>query len=106
MRRNGLAHAALAALLVLGGLSAAGTFPASATGSAAGPATSTRSAEPAADGLVTAMQRDLGLTRTQAVARLAAEKSAAALDPGARRTAGAAYAGSWFDAPSGRLTVA
>ncbi|MEU2554524.1 MULTISPECIES: S1 family peptidase [unclassified Streptomyces] len=106
MRRNGLAHAALAALLVLGGLSAAGTFPASATGSAAGPAASTRSAEPAADGLVTAMQRDLGLTRTQAVARLAAEKSAAALDPGARRTAGAAYAGSWFDAPSGRLTVA
>ncbi|MGW1587800.1 S1 family peptidase [Streptomyces sp. NPDC002386] len=106
MRRTRLAHTALAALLVLGGLSAAGTFPASATGSAAGPATTARSAEPASDGIVTAMRRDLGLTRTQAVARLAAEKAAAALDPEVRRTAGTAYAGSWFDAPSGHLTVA
>ncbi|MEU3861698.1 alpha-lytic protease prodomain-containing protein [Streptomyces sp. NPDC028722] len=106
MRRTRLAHAVAAAFLVLGGLSAAGTFPASATGSAAEPAASARSAQPAADGVVTAMQRDLGLTRTQAVARLAAEKTAAHLAPKARRTAGAAYAGSWFDAPSGRLTVA
>ncbi|MFF8476356.1 S1 family peptidase [Streptomyces sp. NPDC015414] len=106
MRRTRLAHTALAALLVLGGLGAAGTFPASATGSAAGPATTARSAEPASDGIVTAMRRDLGLTRTQAVARLAAEKAAAALDPEVRRTAGTAYAGSWFDAPSGHLTVA
>ncbi|MGW0287372.1 S1 family peptidase [Streptomyces sp. NPDC003236] len=106
MRRTRLAHTALAALLVLGGLGAAGTFPASATGSAAGPATTARSPEPASDGIVTAMRRDLGLTRTQAVARLAAEKAAAALDPEVRRTAGTAYAGSWFDAPSGHLTVA
>ncbi|WP_460105162.1 S1 family peptidase [Streptomyces sp. YKOK-J1] len=106
MRRTRLAHTALAALLVLGGLGAAGTFPASATGSAAGPATTARSAEPASDGIVTAMRRDLGLTRPQAVARLAAEKAAAALDPEVRRTAGTAYAGSWFDAPSGHLTVA
>ncbi|MER6035742.1 S1 family peptidase [Streptomyces sp. NPDC001835] len=106
MRRTRLAHAALAALLVLGGLSAAGAFPASATGSPAGPAAAARSAEPASDGIVTAMRRDLGLTRAQAVARLAAEKTAAGLDPEVRRTAGAAYAGSWFDAPSGRLTVA
>ncbi|WP_225813415.1 S1 family peptidase [Streptomyces spinosus] len=108
MRRTRLAHAVSAALLVLGGLGAAGAFPASAAGSGTTAASTapTTSTAPAADGIVNAMQRDLGLTRTQAVARLAAEKAAADLAPKARRTAGAAYAGSWFDAPSGRLTVA
>lgn len=102
MRRTRFAPAVTAALLVLGGLGAAGASPASAAGSG----TSTPSAAPAAEGIVNAMQRDLGLTRTQAVARLAAEETAADLAPRARRTAGATYAGSWFDAPSGRLTVA
>ncbi|MFJ4950514.1 S1 family peptidase [Streptomyces sp. NPDC088760] len=107
MRRRPLTHVALAALLVLGGLSAAGTIPAAAAGSTAGSAGTAASApRPASSGLVTAMQRDLGLTRKQAEARIADERTAAALAPKARRTAGEAYAGSWFDPVKGRLTVA
>ncbi|MFG2356406.1 S1 family peptidase [Streptomyces sp. NPDC048521] len=103
MRRRRLTHALLAGLLVLGGSAAAGTFPASATDSTPGPTASTK---PASDGLVTALQRDLGLTRKQAEARLAAERTASALAPKVRRLAGDAYAGSWFDAANGRLTIA
>ncbi|MFH9404133.1 S1 family peptidase [Streptomyces sp. NPDC017638] len=105
MRRRRLTHAVLSALLLLAGWGAAGTLPATAadTGPAAVPA---EPRQPASDGLVTAMRRDLGLTREQAEARIAAERTAATLAPKARRTAGGAYAGSWFDAASGRLTVA
>ncbi|MEU6669159.1 S1 family peptidase [Streptomyces sp. NPDC046727] len=109
MRRRRVTHAALATLLVLGGLSAAGTIPAAATGSTArhaGSSGTAVSAKPAADGVVTAMQRDLGLTRKQAEARIAAERTAATLAPKVRRAAGDAYAGSWFDPAKGRLTVA
>jgi streptogrisin C len=105
VRHRRLAHAAVAALLTLGGVSAAGAFPASATGSHSGAARAA-AAKPASDALVSAMQRDLHLTRQQAQARLAAERTATAITPKARRAAAAAYAGSWFDAPSGRLTVA
>nr|BBJ56040.1 serine protease [Streptomyces avermitilis] len=52
------------------------------------------------------MQRDLGLTRNQAEARLAAEKTATAVESKARHAAGSSYGGSWFDARSGKLTVA
>jgi hypothetical protein len=52
------------------------------------------------------MQTDLGLTESQALARLAQEADAAEAAPKAERAAGGAYAGSWFDADSGRLTVA
>ncbi|MFI8347221.1 S1 family peptidase [Streptomyces sp. NPDC085596] len=97
MRRKRVMRAAAAALLMLGGLSAAGTLPASAQN--AGEA-------PASKSLLTAMQHDFGLTKTQAEARLKAERAATNLDPKARATAGAAYGGSWFDAKSGRLTVA
>ncbi|WP_251096255.1 S1 family peptidase [Streptomyces sp. Caat 7-52] len=100
MRRRRLTPAVLSALLILGGSTTAGTAPAAATGLAAG------SAKPASDGLVTAMQRDLGLTREQAEARIVAERAAATLDPKVRKAAGNAYAGSWFDAERGRLTVA
>ncbi|MEU3416413.1 S1 family peptidase [Streptomyces sp. NPDC006658] len=105
MRRRRLTHAVLSALLLLAGWGAAGTLPATAadTGPAAVPA---EPRQPASDGLVTAMRRDLGLTREQAEARIAAERTAATLAPKARRTAGGAYAGSWFDAATGRLTVA
>ncbi|UFR06670.1 S1 family peptidase [Streptomyces sp. Go40/10] len=120
MRRRRLTHAVLATLLLLGGLATAGTVPAAATGStppagstgstapteSTGSASPTASAKPASDGLLAAMQRDLGLTRRQAEARVAAERAAAVLAPKARRTAGEAYAGSWFDAARGRLTVA
>ncbi|MGN7140839.1 S1 family peptidase, partial [Streptomyces pseudogriseolus] len=61
---------------------------------------------PASPGLLDAMQRDFGLTRAEAEDRLAAESRATALAPKARKTAGSAYGGSWFDARSGKLTVA
>ncbi|MFD4789528.1 S1 family peptidase [Streptomyces sp. NPDC058459] len=97
MRRKKVMRAAAAALLMLGGLSAAGTLPAAAQ----------NAGEPlASKNLLTAMQHDFGLTKTQAEARLKAERVATDLDPKARATAGAAYGGSWFDAKSNRLTVA
>jgi hypothetical protein len=91
----------LAALLVLGTWTTVGTLPASASDA---PSARTEEA-PASAGLISAMQRDLGLTKTQAETRLAAERKATALEPEARAVAGAAYGGSWFDAASGRLTV-
>ncbi|MGV9288514.1 S1 family peptidase [Streptomyces sp. NPDC003719] len=99
MRRSRLRNAGLATLLVLGSWTAAGTLPAAATGSSADSAT-------ASAGLLRAMQRDLGLTPSQAEDRLAAERHATELAPAARRAAGDAFGGSWFDAGQGRLTVA
>ncbi|MFK4108325.1 alpha-lytic protease prodomain-containing protein [Streptomyces sp. NPDC002176] len=97
MRRKKVMRAAAAALLMLGGLSAAGTLPAAAQ----------NAGEPlASQSMLTAMQHDFGLTKSQAEARLKAERAATDLDPKARATAGAAYGGSWFDAKSNRLTVA
>ncbi|WP_299532151.1 S1 family peptidase [uncultured Streptomyces sp.] len=93
----------LCALLLVGALAAAGPFSASAA-EADAPAPSA-AARPASAGLLTAMSRDLGLSPAEAKERLAAEKSATALAPVARRAAGAAYGGSWFDAETGRLTV-
>ncbi|TCR19295.1 S1 family peptidase [Streptomyces sp. BK205] len=95
MRRNRILRAGLAVLLLLGAGATAATTPATAEEKA-----------PASAGLLTAMQRDFGLTRQQAEARLAAEKKAAALEPVARQAAGASYGGSWFDADRGTLTVA
>ncbi|WP_217142783.1 S1 family peptidase, partial [Streptomyces sp. AC627_RSS907] len=64
-------------------------------------------AEPAASaGLLEAMRRDFGLTAAEAEDRLAAERRATGLAPEARRAAGNAFGGSWFDADAGRLTVA
>ncbi|NEA68763.1 S1 family peptidase [Streptomyces sp. SID12488] len=84
---------------MFGTFATAGSLPASASDS---PSTTEA---PASAGLLSAMQRDLGLSKTQAVARIAAEKAATAAEPKARRAAGASYGGSWFDAPSGKLTV-
>ncbi|MFJ8546164.1 S1 family peptidase [Streptomyces sp. NPDC093586] len=99
MRRSRLRNCGLATLLILGTWTAAGTLPASATGSPAG--------SPAGSpGLLQAMQRDFGLTRAQAEDRLAAERRATDLAPAAHRAAGDAFGGSWFDADRGRLTVA
>ncbi|MFI9566738.1 alpha-lytic protease prodomain-containing protein [Streptomyces rishiriensis] len=116
MRRTRLAPLCLAALLTLGGLVGAGISPASASGEATVPpaadstshASGTAAQDPAraSAGLLRAMRQQFGLTERQANARLRAERDAAALEPGARRTAGSAYAGSWFDAVDGRLTVA
>ncbi|MBT2900806.1 S1 family peptidase [Streptomyces sp. McG3] len=89
----------LSALLLLGAWAAAGPSSASAapTGSAEAPASTA---------LLTAMQRDFGLTEGEAVARLADEKAATALESKAQRAAGSAFGGSWFDAKTGKLVVA
>ncbi|MEU6992800.1 S1 family peptidase [Streptomyces sp. NPDC046465] len=61
---------------------------------------------PASDALLRAMQRDLGLSPAAARERLADEKQAVKTERAARKAAGAAYGGAWFDAGRGRLTVA
>ncbi|MBC2904672.1 S1 family peptidase [Streptomyces cupreus] len=57
-------------------------------------------------GLVQAMQRDLHLTKSEAEHRLSAERHAITVDRRVKSLAGSSYAGSWFDADTGRLTVA
>lgn len=61
---------------------------------------------PASSALITAMQQDLGLTKAQATDRLGAEATARTVERAAERAAGASYGGSWFEAESGKLTVA
>ncbi|MFG2577108.1 S1 family peptidase [Streptomyces sp. NPDC048481] len=119
MRRTRFGPLCLAALLTLGGLVGAGISPAAASGQAPAPPAAPGSpasrpaaaptggdSAPASAGLLRAMRRQFGLTEREASARLRAERIAAALEPRVRRTAGSAYAGSWFDAADGRLTVA
>ncbi|MFD0041379.1 S1 family peptidase [Streptomyces anulatus] len=99
MRHATVLRTGLSALLLLGAWAAAGPSTASAA--------PTDSAEaPASAALLTAMQRDFGLTEGEAVVRLADEKAATALEPKAQRAAGSAFGGSWFDAKTGRLVVA
>ncbi|MFJ5044197.1 S1 family peptidase [Streptomyces sp. NPDC088719] len=99
MRHATVLRTGLSALLLLGAWAAAGPSTASAA--------PTDSAEaPASAALLTAMQRDFGLTEGEAVARLADEKAATALEPKVRRAAGSAFGGSWFDAKTGKLVVA
>ncbi|GGV63697.1 alpha-lytic protease prodomain-containing protein [Streptomyces griseoloalbus] len=106
MRRTRITQAGVAALLMIGSWTAAGTLPASAQDAPDSPAARAADSAPASDGLMAAMQRDFGLTRAEAEDRLAAEREATDLAPEARRTAGPAYGGSWFDAKSEKLTVA
>jgi hypothetical protein len=91
---------------MLGGWAAAGTLPASAQDAPDSATAPAAESAPASDGLLQAMQRDFGLTRAEAEDRLAAERKATDLAPEARRTAGPAYGGAWFDAESEKLTVA
>ncbi|MFB9684327.1 S1 family peptidase [Amycolatopsis plumensis] len=65
----------------------------------------TPAAAQASPGLIAAMQRDLGLTATQASARLTQEMTAARVLPGAQRAAGTAFGGAWFDPARGKLVV-
>ncbi|WP_327327657.1 S1 family peptidase [Streptomyces sp. NBC_01210] len=92
----------MSALLLLGAWAAVGLAPAAA----ATPAPAPVSEPQASAGLLAAMQHDLGLTKSQAEARLTAEQTAAAVEGKARRAAGSSFGGSWFDADSGKLTVA
>ncbi|EFE65208.1 S1 family peptidase [Streptomyces sp. NWU49] len=107
MRRIGLTRAGVAVLLLIGGWTAGGAAPAAANGTSASPTSASSSdSAPASAGLVRAMQRDFGLSRAEAESRLAAERAATELAPEARRTAGSAYGGAWFDTGSEKLTVA
>ncbi|MFE7854769.1 S1 family peptidase [Streptomyces sp. NPDC057403] len=102
MRRITSLRTGLSALLLLGTWATASSLPASAADSSA----HSSSAAPASASLLTAMRHDLGLTDAQARKRLAAEKTATAVERKAKRAAGASYGGSWFDPATGRLTVA
>ncbi|MDQ1043235.1 S1 family peptidase [Streptomyces sp. V4I2] len=98
MRRTRFTRAGLAVLLLLGAGITAGTVPATADDAPSAEAS-------ASAGLLSAMQRDLGLSEADAEERLAAEQRATALEPKARRAAGTSFGGSWFDAAGGTLTV-
>ncbi|MFJ9037059.1 S1 family peptidase [Streptomyces sp. NPDC102406] len=102
MRRTRPVRAVLTALLVTGACATAGFLPAQA----AGADTPRTERAAASEGLLSAMQRDFGLTAAQAEARIAAEKQATATEKKARRAAGSAYAGSWYSPRSRTLTVA
>lgn len=99
MRRRTAARAGLSSLLVIGSGASIALAPAA-------DATPKPTAAPASAGMLTALQDDLGLTPGQARERLAEEKAASAVDRTARRTAGSTYGGSWYDAGTGKLTVA
>ncbi|MFB7356171.1 S1 family peptidase [Streptomyces gardneri] len=98
MKRTTPLRAAIATLLLTVGLGAAQAGAAPLPEPAAAPSASA--------GLLDAMSRDLGLTAAEAEERLSAEKAAVEVEKAARRSAGAAYGGSWFDAATGRLVVA
>lgn len=102
MRRTTCIRTGLSALLLLGTWGAVGLAPASAATPAPTPAPKSQ----ASAGLLAAMQKDLGLTKGQAQARLSAERAAIAVEGEARRAAGSAFGGTWFDPDSGTLTVA
>lgn len=91
-RRTLLGALGACALMALGALSGGTSAPAEA-------------APAAPDGMVTALQRDLGLSKAQTVARLSQESAALRIGPAARKAAGEAYGGSWFDPRRGRLVV-
>ncbi|MFD1659039.1 S1 family peptidase [Streptomyces caeni] len=111
MRRMTVLCAGLSAALLLGAVaglpqaSAATSAPDTATAGATAVTAATPDAA-ASPALIAALQRDLHLTKGQAVTRLAAETAARRVERRARRAAGAAYGGSWFEAKSGRLVVA
>ncbi|RII14781.1 Alpha-lytic protease precursor [Streptomyces sp. YIM 130001] len=98
VRRTKGLRAGLSTLLLIAGTWGGAT--------ALAPAAAAQPAPELSRGLEAAMARDLGLTQTQARDRLAAEREAAAVERKAEASAGATYAGSWFDAKSERLTVA
>ncbi|MER7678457.1 S1 family peptidase [Streptomyces sp. NPDC096934] len=105
MRRTTVLRAGLSAALLLSTVAAGLGTQASASDTSVGAPPSAPTAQ-ASSALITAMQRDLGLSQDQATARLKAETAARAVDRAARRAAGHAYGGSWFEAKTGKLTVA
>ncbi|MFI6493067.1 S1 family peptidase [Streptomyces sp. NPDC050564] len=105
MRCTTVLRVALSAALAVSTAAAALTTQASAA-DAPTTASSSATGAPGSPALITAMERDLGLSSSQATARLKAEATARAVERAARRAAGGSYGGSWFEAKGGRLTVA
>jgi streptogrisin C len=62
-------------------------------------------AEGAEDAVLVAMQRDLGLTATQASTLRTQQAKAGTLDANLRAALGSTFGGSWFDAKAGKLVV-
>ncbi|MFC3501609.1 S1 family peptidase [Micromonospora krabiensis] len=99
MRRS-LAAAAAAILLPVGALTVAAAPAAAApTSPAVAPAP-----DAAPSAMVTAMQRDLGLTAEQVRTRIAKDEKGSRTDEALRRSLGATYAGGWLT--DGTLVVA
>jgi streptogrisin C len=70
------------------------------------PANAAPGAQAASGSMIAALQRDLGLTAAGALARINQENRANATARSLTTQLGAALAGTWFDAASGRLVVA
>ncbi|MET8683154.1 S1 family peptidase [Streptomyces sp. NPDC004732] len=104
MRRKTSARLGLSAFLLAAACAGTALVPAAAADP--GATTSDSDKALASDGLLRAMERDLGLSPAAARERLTDEKQAVKVERTARKAAGAAFGGSWFDAGSGRLTVA
>ncbi|WP_371934705.1 alpha-lytic protease prodomain-containing protein [Streptomyces sp. KL118A] len=104
MRRKTSARLGLSAFILAAACAGTALVPAAA----ADPGTTSSGSDKAlaSDGLLRAMERDLGLSPAAARERLADEKQAVKVERAARKAAGHAYGGAWFDAGSGRLTVA
>ncbi|MFE4553273.1 S1 family peptidase, partial [Streptomyces sp. NPDC056785] len=79
MRRTTVLRAGLSAALLLSTVAAGLGTQASASDTSVGASPSAPTAQ-ASSALITAMQRDLGLSRDQATARLKAETAARAVD--------------------------
>jgi len=71
----------------------------------AAPAFGASEREDGADDIYAALERDLGLTREQAEKNGELQERAVALDARLQGTLGDAYAGAYYDLPSGRLVV-
>lgn len=97
MKRRLAARIAGSVVLALGTFSAA-AMPATAT---APPAPDTAKATT----MLQAMQRDLGLTKEQALQRLDIESKASKLEKTLREDLAGSYGGSYFDAKLGKLVV-
>ncbi|WP_415937202.1 S1 family peptidase [Streptomyces sp. 039-1] len=103
MRRTTVLRTAVSAGLLVSAATVGLTQAAAADAPLTTPAASRA---PASSALLSAMQRDLGLTEKQATTRLSQETTARAVERTARTRAGSSYGGSWFDVKRGRLVVA
>ncbi|ASO18049.1 streptogrisin C [Actinoalloteichus hoggarensis] len=89
-----------AAFLAAAGTTAALTLPAAAADPTTDPATQAVNPQ-----MLSAMERDLGLTEAQALTRLAQEADAVEIEEDLRSTLGTSFGGARFDADAGTLVV-